>query len=446
MDLVQKRRHVNRASDATGRGWVLGPDMSPSHARVPARHLASEIAPTILALEPRVPYRSRNSEHLLSVIALAVSVGGCKDEESVHSGPARTAKAAVAAPNPVVTPGASTANTANTSTASTSTASTSIASTGTAGTSTASTSTASEDAPPAAASPTARETCAVFDAGRKLGQLQHPELREISGVVASRRHRDVLYVHNDSGDSARFFAIGSTGALRGEFRLSGARVFDVEDIAIGAEAGSDHDWIYLADSGDNFAREVGIGRKQIRVFRTAEPQRLDASAPVLVQDWQQLVFTYSDGAHDCEAIAVDPPTGDLYFVTKENDGRSHAFVSRAPQQESARVLEQVARFDYAPELPSWGRMVTAMDISADGTALILRSYVGARLWRRDPNTPWADVLRTPGKTVPAMMEPQGEAIAFHPRGLSYFTTSEGVDPLIWYYAEACDSVEPPRLP
>ena len=35
-------------------------------------------------------------------------------------------------------------------------------------------------------------------------------LRELSGLAAGIRSPDVVYAQNDSGDSARFFALGPT--------------------------------------------------------------------------------------------------------------------------------------------------------------------------------------------------------------------------------------------
>ena len=38
---------------------------------------------------------------------------------------------------------------------------------------------------------------------RRSGRLQAPQLKELSGLAASRQHAGVLWAHNDSGDSAR---------------------------------------------------------------------------------------------------------------------------------------------------------------------------------------------------------------------------------------------------
>ena len=55
-------------------------------------------------------------------------------------------------------------------------------------------------------------TCTFGDVA-VAGTIQNPAIAELSGLAASRRHPDVLYTHNDSGDRARFFAIGTDGDL-----------------------------------------------------------------------------------------------------------------------------------------------------------------------------------------------------------------------------------------
>ena len=92
-------------------------------------------------------------------------------------------------------------------------------------------------------------SCAAWGASATVGTLGDPELVELSGLAASRVHPGVLYAHNDSGDSARFFAMTLTGAPLGRFSLAGAVAHDIEDIAVGpCPQGS---CVYLGDIGDN---------------------------------------------------------------------------------------------------------------------------------------------------------------------------------------------------
>ena len=54
---------------------------------------------------------------------------------------------------------------------------------------------------------------AASTAGIKVGTVMAPATREASGIVASRKNPGVLWVHNDSGDTARLFALSYTGKL-----------------------------------------------------------------------------------------------------------------------------------------------------------------------------------------------------------------------------------------
>ena len=73
-----------------------------------------------------------------------------------------------------------------------------------------------------------------FDHGKTMGHVSSHTVREESGLCASRRHTDILYTHNDSGDSARFFAIdANTGRLNATLTVTGATSHDWEDIACG---------------------------------------------------------------------------------------------------------------------------------------------------------------------------------------------------------------------
>ena len=63
--------------------------------------------------------------------------------------------------------------------------------------------------------------------------VQDPVLDEVSGVVASRVHPPVLWVHNDSGGKPAVYAIAPDGTSLGAYRVDGARAVDWEDIAVG---------------------------------------------------------------------------------------------------------------------------------------------------------------------------------------------------------------------
>src|SRR5262249_6464597 len=100
----------------------------------------------------------------------------------------------------------------------------------------------------------------------QIGTIKASDAPEVSGIVDGRATPNTFWIHNDSGDSARFFAINHQGTLWGTFLLAGATAVDWEDIAIGAKSGGGN-YLYLGDIGDNDAN-----RPSITVYRTDEPQ------------------------------------------------------------------------------------------------------------------------------------------------------------------------------
>src|SRR5437660_5290761 len=88
-----------------------------------------------------------------------------------------------------------------------------------------------------------QRSCQITEA---ISLLQ--ELPEASGLAASRRTPGVLWSHNDSGEPV-VFALTPAGAVKGRVRVTGARVKDWEDIAVGPCPQST--CLYIADIGDN---------------------------------------------------------------------------------------------------------------------------------------------------------------------------------------------------
>src|ERR1700742_3638192 len=102
------------------------------------------------------------------------------------------------------------------------------------------------------------------------GRLQDKHMDETSGIAASGIHKDIYYVHNDSGDTSRFFAITPDGRIKSVIYYKGdpkekLGVHDCEDIAVGIGPAKGKSYIYMGDIGDNNA-----WRKYITVYRMEE--------------------------------------------------------------------------------------------------------------------------------------------------------------------------------
>lgn len=255
------------------------------------------------------------------------------------------------------------------------------------------------------------------------GEVQESALDEISGIALSRKNPGVIWAHNDSGDSARVFAMSTEGTHLGVYNLVGASHIDFEDMAIGRGPDPNLDYLYLGDVGDN-----GPNRSNIVIYRVPEPSVSLGQSPVTqdITDFETIVLTYPEGAkYDCETIMVDSVSGNLYLVTKTAGASTRVFVYPSllddPNPNASTELEWVTDLTLSDE-------VTGGDISPSGSQIILRpksgSGVSAMLWHWTDGTTLADVLGGPFCSAPLASEPQGEAIAFASDELSYYTMSE----------------------
>jgi hypothetical protein len=278
--------------------------------------------------------------------------------------------------------------------------------------------------PPAANAVAA--ACSGHLVATSAGPITNSSLREISGIDAGVANPTLYWVHNDSGDSARVFALGANGATQRSYALSGASAVDWEDIAVGGGPVAGRPYVYVADIGDN-----SRSRSEVVVYRVAEPT-VSGSGTATLTGVDALRLRYPDGAHNAEALLVHPETGELVIVEKTSSGGA-ARIYRAPgglARGSLTMLQLVATL----QLPSGStNLVTGADLSADGTQVAVRTYAGVLLWNRDPAaTIWAPLAAAPC-TGPLPNESQGEAIAFHANGRGYVTVSEGTNQALHNY-------------
>lgn len=261
--------------------------------------------------------------------------------------------------------------------------------------------------------------------GVPLGEVAAGQLKEISGLAASRRHPGILWVHNDGADG-RLFAIRTNGQTVAVFQLT-APITDLEDTAVGPGPAPDVPHLYVGDIGDNDGR-----RRSISVYRLPEPDLpsgTTAKRPALLSGFDTLTLRYPDGAHDAEVLLCDPQTGDLLVATKE---KKRSRIYRAPSDQLAGGAEILLSWLGAVPVAD----ASAGDIAPDGQRILLRRENAAFLWTRSPGEPLAAALGRPSRRVAVVgppAEPNGEAIAWRPDGGGYYTLSEGKRQPIYYF-------------
>lgn len=275
--------------------------------------------------------------------------------------------------------------------------------------------------------------CPAFSDGVALAAVKENDITEASGIVESRKTAGVYFIHNDSGDSARIFAVGKDGAALGTFSLTGAGAVDWEDLAAGPGPDPNESYLYAGDIGDNPS-----SRPNVKVYRVPEP-KVDPLAPsgaVALAGVETFTLKYPDGAHNAETLLVDPLSGDLFIVVKAGNGVSPVFRAKAPLSSSAPItLEATVTLTFGEGALTGGAQTTGGDISKAGDLVAIRTYASAFVWRRMPGASVVDALGTPPCTIPLHAEPQGEALGFARDGSGYVTVSEGVGQPLYFFAK-----------
>lgn len=270
-------------------------------------------------------------------------------------------------------------------------------------------------------------------------------LTELSGLVTSPTHPDVLWAHNDSGSAVAVHGLSSNGRDLGIHPIeAGVDVADTEDIA------TIDGHIVLADTGDNAL----TGRQQhLLIVDEPDPHQPGPVAAAIVD------LIYPDGPNDVEAMFIDPIDRMVVLIAKARtdpdpdaagDTAAQATIYQGPLPElgepgstppASLTLSAVGRLDLegltrlttgtaalASALVPGAQQPTAADITADGSVIAVRTYASVWLFARTPGQSAAQALAGRPCPGPALFEAQGEAVALTAGGdsLGYLTASEGV--------------------
>ena len=214
------------------------------------------------------------------------------------------------------------------------------------------------------------------------GRVSHPGLPEISGIVKSS-YGDFYWVHNDSGDVPRIYAIDadsrpvkpsylriSAGKWPGH-RIDNAWHTDWEDIALSDGV------LYLADVGNNgnARRDLGVYAVNEADPRTVEKMRALKFIPIRYPDQRR--FPAERWHFDCEAVfAAD---GKLYFLTKHRRPGEQA--SFEPGVKLYRLDTEYLDRDNVLTLVGQREdvvLATGADLSPDAARLAVATY--SALW------------------------------------------------------------------
>jgi hypothetical protein len=253
-----------------------------------------------------------------------------------------------------------------------------------------------------------QSSCQMREALKRLPAA----LGEASGAAASRRHRGIVWTHNDSAEPV-LFAVDVSDKVVGRVRLTGADVVDWESVTVAAcPQGS---CLFVGDIGDN-----GAKRDHVTVYRVREPA-LDAQSTESVT---RLVARYPDGPRDAEALVVLPPEH-IFIVTKGD--KSPVDVYRFPEQSQSRtpaVLERVRTLQDGKVKAA--ERVTGADADPNGRWVVMRT--GKSLSAFDANDFVAGGEPMWQMDLSSLGEPQGEGVALDSDGLVTLIGERGDGP------------------
>ncbi|MGB1239910.1 MAG: hypothetical protein ACPG4U_16955 [Pseudomonadales bacterium] len=227
------------------------------------------------------------------------------------------------------------------------------------------------------------------------------ELNEISGLeqVAGR-----FWGINDSGNGAKLFAIDPTsGAIAAPLRIQGVNN-DWEELA------RDSEYLYIADTGNNFAI-----RSELSIYKVALSELAEPASPLPAK---RLNLRYADRknlfpsrTHNYDSEALVSVEGELWLFSKNRvDKRTKLY--KVDLNQTFQQLSPLASY------PVNG-LITAADYNPDNKALLLLGYSRSRkqghsfIWRVDVSEGMPDW--SSARTYRLSVEAQWESILWQGR-------------------------------
>ncbi|MXV72978.1 hypothetical protein F4Z99_01725 [Candidatus Poribacteria bacterium] len=243
------------------------------------------------------------------------------------------------------------------------------------------------------------------------GKYIHPDIRESSGIVASRQFEGVYWTLNDSGNPATLYATKLNGELIGEIAVKGSRNFDWEALGI-----DDKNQLWIGEIGNNSRL-----RFDLKVVVVSEPDPFTETEAEVIESYP---YRYPNENVDAEGLFI--VEGIPYIVSKE---RGRAVLYRFPtlQTDTKQVLERVGEFAGA-------KFVTGAGVSEDGTRLAVCTYDALWIYHSTAGDLAKMIQGTPWYLPHSFY---GEAVCFD--GYNLVLTNEARDlyavPQFWYEKE-----------
>lgn len=275
-----------------------------------------------------------------------------------------------------------------------------------------------------------------FSAAHRIGRLEDDRLDECSGLDTSLATDNLLWAINDSGHGPFLYALNNEGLSRGRVLVLGAQNRDWEGLDTFLYQG--RPMILIADFGDN-KRQYDTHT----LYVIEEPHlsgECYAESSTVTVAWR-IVYSYPDGEHDAEGVAVDATGRKVLVLTKrDNPPLVFELPLRPPVANHTVVAQKVTAVFKIPQ-PSlmdllqkngmYRSQPTALDLSPNGLQAVVLTYKHAYVFNRSGFDSWAAAFNEHPLLIPLPLPQdrrdfsQREAICFVADGSALLTTSEG---------------------
>lgn len=288
---------------------------------------------------------------------------------------------------------------------------------------------------PNAVGATAKLPALSINRAMQTGELQHPELSEVSGITASTLHNGVFWAINDSGHAPRLYAFNQLGESLGYWQVN-AHNRDWEDLA--SVSINDNSYLLIADIGDN------LQSKDEHLIHVVVEPTLDTQTKPVLNPVHTIRFRYPGTSHNAEALAATSEA--LFIMTKEpmqGSRRQRSLVFRLPLNLNAHAAPITATQVATMPLPARSiessiiaslsgvdiSQPTAFEIDQNNRFAYVLTYRGVFQFERKPQQSWGTVLSAARKAIHTHSLSQAEALTVDANGIVWFTSEKRPAPL-----------------
>lgn len=270
-------------------------------------------------------------------------------------------------------------------------------------------------------------------ASGSTGRLRNRQLKELSGLAASRRHKGLLYAINDSGNSPTVYAIDETGKLLHQWEIA-ARNRDWEDMTMMTINGESY--IVIGETGDNLLRHSTAS-----LYFLSEPQWPPTTTTLDVD--AKVDFTYEDGPKNVEAVSAAGSS--VYLLSKTSQrGKGNStngvyqlqlspdtiFASGQELMTARRVASMASRGNsiettLAAALAGVNlNNPTALEIDSDSNTAYILTYREVLKIPKAPQQTWSQAFASKSTRIAWHSLSQAEALSVSPGRAIWFTSEK----------------------